>query len=503
VASGLETWPDGTVTERYGWQHAVHQEVVYARVPEGRRLRLHRRIGAREETGYGAQAGAHAAELAVHFARGQDYPRAVHYLQQAAENALRRWAYREAIDHLTTALELLQTFPETPERARQEFDLQTILGQALMATQGYAAPPAGQAYTRAYALGQQVDDPGRLFPVLHGLYRFHLVRGALQTAREVGEQSLTLARRLQDPALLLDAHQILGVPSFWLGDLATARAHLEQGMALYNAQEHHALAFLYGQDLGVVCLSYLAYTLCLLGYPAQALQRGREALTLAQELTYPFSLAAALNWAAWLHHFRREPRLAHERAEAARKLSTEQGFPFRAAEAAFWEGWALAAQGHRATGVAQMRQSLVEYQATGAALSRPYYLALLAEACGHAGQVEEGLRLLREARTLVTDHAAHWCEAEIHRLRGELLRQQPVPDAQQAEASFWRALEVACRQQAKSLELRAAASLARLWQQQGKQAEAHELLAPIYGWFTEGFDTADLQEAQALLAALT
>jgi predicted ATPase len=370
--------------------------------------------------------------------------------------------------------------PDTPERVRQEFDLQTILGEVLMATQGYAAPPAGQAYTRAYALGQQVDDPGRLFPVLHGLYRFHLVRGALQTAREVGEQSLVLAQRLQDPALLLDAHQLLGCPSFWLGDLATARAHLEQGMALSNTQEHRATAFLYGQDLGVVCLSYLAYTLWLLGYPAQALQRGREALTLAQERTHPFSLAAALNWAAWLHHFRREPHLTHARAEAARKLSSEQGFPFRAAEAAFWEGWALAAQGHRATGLAQMRQSLVDYQATGAALSRPYYLALLAEACGYAGQVAEGLRLLSEANTLVTQHAAHWCEAEIHRLRGELLRQQPVPNDHQAEADFWRALEVARQQQAKLFELRAAMSLARLWQAQGKRAGAYTLLAEVY-----------------------
>ena len=234
-------------------------------------------------------------------------------------------------------------------------------------------------------------------------------------------------------------------------------------------------------------------------------QRIHEALTLAQELAHPFSLAFALYFAAWLHQFRREGQAAQERAEAAMALST------RAGVSAYWvawgtilRGWALAVQGQGAEGMAQMRQGLAAWRATGAELRRPYFLALLAEAYGKAGQAEEGLHVLAEALAAVAaDSGERFCEAELYRLKGELLLQAgTVPDDAEAEACFQQALDMARRQQAKSLELRAAMSLSRLWQQQGKRAEAHELLAPIYGWFTEGFDTADLQEAKALLEAL-
>jgi predicted ATPase len=513
--SGVAEWPDGTVTGRYQFRHALYQQVLYDRVPAGRRVHLHRQIGMREEAGYGAYAGERAAVLAMHFDRGRDYPRAVRYLQQAADNALRRYAYPEATAHLRRGLEFLQHLPATPARASQELDMQMRLGSVLIATQGHAAPAVEHTYARAQELCRQVNDTPQLFHALRGLMIFYLNRAELHTAHALAEHRFLLAHQQPAPTLLLAAHDSLGVNLYHLGDFAAARAHFEDGIALYHQQQSRDLDWRYQVvDHGVTCLSHLSWTLWMLGYPIQALRRSREAVTLAQELGHPFSLAAALTWAAWLHHFRREPPLTQERAEASKQLSTEQGFPFRVAEGAFWGGWALAAQGHRAMGLAQMHQSLADYQATGAVLSRPYYLALLAEAYGEARQVEEGLRLLHEALTTAHQTGERSAEAELYRLRGELLLRQMMrattragdgrevdgrPLYAEAEAQFQQALSIASRQHAKALELRAAMSLSRLWQLQGQHANARRLLAPIYGWFTEGFDTADLQEARALL----
>jgi predicted ATPase len=294
----------------------------------------------------------------------------------------------------------------------------------------------------------------------------------------------------------------LGITSFHRGEMASARAHLEQGIALYDPQQHRFLAFLYGQDPGVTCLLYASHALWLLGYHDQALKRNHEALSLARELSHPHSLAFALAFAAYLHNFRREWQLTQERAETVLALATEQGFVLWAAMAAIIQGWALAEQGQAEEGIAQMRQGLATYRAIGTELGLPHRLALLAEGYRHAGQADEGLRVLAEALAVVDKNAESYAEAELHRLKGELLRERAVPDEHQAEACFHQALDVARRQQARSLELRAVMSLSRLWQQQGKRTEARALLAPLYGWFTEGFDTADLQEARALLEAL-
>jgi adenylate cyclase len=288
----------------------------------------------------------------------------------------------------------------------------------------------------------------------------------------------------------------------YLGELAVAQAHLEQGIALYDRQQHRTHALLYGQDPGVACLSYAALTLWLLGYPDQALQRSREALTLAQEVAHPLSLAYALGFAAFLHLYRREGLLVQARAEAVVTLATEHGFAHWWALGTVLQAGARAMQGQDEGGIAQIRRGLVAWQATGARGVVPYYLLMLAEAYGQGGQAEEGLRVLAEALALVNTGGERRLEAEIYRLKGVLLLARSAAHQGEAEASFQQALAVARRQQAKSLELRAAMSLARLWQRQGKRGAAHELLAPIYGWFTEGFDTADLQEAKALLDAL-
>jgi len=276
---------------------------------------------------------------------------------------------------------------------------------------------------------------------------------------------------------------------------------LEQGLALYNPQEHRTLAFRYGLDLGVWCLAYMAWPLWLLGYPDQALTRSHEAIALAQELSHPISLAAALAYAAWLHHARREGTAAQECAEAAIELSRERGFAQYLAVGKPLRGWALAVQGQGDEGITQLRQGLVAVKAVGSALDWPRFLLLLAEACGQVGQIDEGLAALTEALATLHRTGERFWEAQFHRLKGELLLRQGSSTGE-VEACFHQALAIARQQQAKSLELRAAMSLARLWQRQGKHLEAYELLAPLYGWFTEGFDTADLQEAKALLAAL-
>ena len=371
-----------------------------------------------------------------------------------------------------------------------------------MVTKGFAAPEVEHAYARALVLCQQAGETPQLFSVLRGLWQFYNVRGEYQTARELGEQCLHLAQHTQDSALLLEAHHTLWPTLLFLGDLPRARVHIERGMALYDPQQHRSLAFLYGHDPGVCCRGVAALTLWLLGYPEQALQQSHEALTLVHELAHPHSLAVALDHAAWLHLCRREGQVVQERAEAIMTLSTDQGFAQWFASGTIRRGWALAEWGQREEGIAQMRQGLATLQGMNSQRARTHYLALLAEAYGRGREAETGLSVLAEALTTTRQNGEGYYKAELYRLQGTLLLRQTVPDAAHAEACFQQALTIARCQQAKSWELRAAMSLARVWQQQGKRAAAYELLAPLYGWFTEGFDTADLQEAKVLLEEL-
>jgi predicted ATPase len=342
-----------------------------------------------------------------------------------------------------------------------------------------------------------VGETPQLFHVLRGLWYFYLIGVELRTARELGEQLLTLAQHIGDTALLLEAHYALGNTVNYLAEFAAARVHFEQSIALYDPQQHRSHAFRYAQDPGVVCRAYAAVTLWWLGYPDQALQRSHEALTLARELAHPFSLAFALFFAALLHQCRREWELTQERAEAAMAIAAEQEFAVWVGLGTILRGWALAAQSQE-EGMAQMRRGLDAYKATGAASGLPYYQALLAVTYAQVGQREEGLTLLTEALAMANDREERRWDAELYRLKGELLLAHSAHHAE-AETCFRQALDIARHQQAKSWELRAAMSLSRLWQRQGKTAPARQLLTEVYSWFTEGFDTADLKEAQALL----
>jgi len=485
----------------YRFKHALIQDTAYQSLLKSTRQQYHQRIAQVVVERFPETAATQPELLAQHYTEAGLLAQALPYWQQAGQRALERSAHVEAISHLTKGLALLTSLPDTPERAQRELALQTTLGPAFMATRGYAAPEVEQAYSRARELCQQVGETPQLFPVVQGLWLFYFVH-AVQIAHELGEQLLTLAQRVQDASLLLEAHRALGATLFALGKLAQARSHLEQTIALYDPQQHRSLALLYGQDPKVTCLGYGAWALWLLGYPDQALPWSHEALRLARELTHPLSLARAFEWTAILHQFRQEEQAVQVYAEAAMTLSTDQGFVLYLMGGMILRGWALAAQGQGAEESAPMRQGLAGWHATGAELWRPYWLALLADASGKEGRVEEGLAVLDEALAVVANTGERFWEAELFRLKGALLLLRSAEHHAEAETYFHQALDVARRQEAKSLELRAAMSLARLWQQQGQRAEARELLAPIYGWFTEGFDTADLQEAKALLEAL-
>ena len=486
----------------YTFKHALVQDAAYASLLRGKRQQLHARIAAVLEEQFLEVAEAQPELLARHFAEAGLGRQAIAYLQKAGDRAAERSAYAEAISHLSRGLELLQVLPDDPERTLQELDLRIALGSAFMATRGYAGAEVEATYLRARELCRQAGETSRLFPVLHGLYRFHHVRGELQAAREAGEQLLSLAEGLKDPALFVEAHRALGVPLFWLGDVTAALAQLERGAMAYEADRHRSRASIYGIDPGVVCLSYSALALWQLGRPQQALDRSHEALGLARDLAHPQSLALALVWAAWLRQFRREGQPAREHAEAAVTLCAEQGFPLWMSMGIILRGWASVQEGRGEEGIAQMRQGLADLRATGAGLWQPSFLALLAEAYGRLGKPEEGLGALDEALAIASKNDERVHEAELHRLRGELLLADETADQSRAEPCFHKAVEVAHQQKARSLELRAATSLAHLCADHGRRIEAHDALAPVHGLFTEGFDTADLNDAKTLLEEL-
>jgi predicted ATPase len=486
----------------YSFKHALIQEAAYQSLLKSTRQRYHRHLAQVLETRFPDTAETQSELLAHHYTAAGCTEQAVHYWQRAGQHASDRSAHLEAVSHLTTGIELLTTLPETPERTQHALTLYIALGAALLVTKGQAAPEVEHVYAHARALCQQMGETPQLVPVLFGLWRCYATQPQHQTARELGVTLLRLAQRAHDPALAVLAHYALGVTWFYLGALPQARQHLEEGMARYTPDLRRALVFRIGQDPGVGCRAFAALPHWFLGYPEQALACLHEALTLAHELLHPYSLAFARCWAAVVSQCRCDVSAVYEQAEAAVTLATEQGFPLWIAMGTTFRGWALAMQGQGEEGMAQIRQGIAAWRATGAALFIPYFCTVLADVCDHLGHTEDGLQALAEAHSVVEQHEECWWEAEVYRLRGVLLLRQTMPPQAEAEAWLQRALDVACRQEAKALELRAAMSLSRLWQQQGKRQEVYDLLAPIYHWFTEGFDTADLQEAKALLDAL-
>jgi predicted ATPase len=499
-----QVFPDGTLTLRYGFVHGLYQNALYAALQPTRKAAWSAAAAKALLDYYGEKSAGLAAELAVLFEAARAPERAADHYLAAAENAARLFAHHEAVALARRGLALLQTLPDTPARARRELPLQMTLGTQLQITQGYAAPEAERTYARARVLCDQVPEALPLFPVLWGLWLFYKVRSELGTARELAERLFSLAQAARDPAELLQVRQALAVTSLCLGDPAATRDHMEQGIALYDPKRHQGHTFRYGLDPGAACRAFGAVALWLLGYPDQARRHSREAVALGGKLGQPSALALALHFAAMLRQYRREVTAVLWTAEATTAIATEHGLSFWRACGQVMRGWALAGQGERANGIAQLREGLTAWKAAGSETYRTYFLALLAEALGQDGQIEEGLGVLAEALAQMHGTGEGFHGAELHRLQGEFLLRREAAEVtgREAEACFRRALTTARQQQAKSLELRAAMSLTRLYQKQGRPAEARPMLAECYDWFTEGFDTPDLQEAKALLEQL-
>jgi class 3 adenylate cyclase/predicted ATPase len=489
----------------YTFKHALIQEAAYQTLLRSTRQQYHQRVARAMVGQFPVETEARPEFVAHHFTEAGLAAEAIGYWLRAGQRAGLRSAHAEAISHFTKGLEIVATVPDTADRTRAELALHEALGPALMATKGFAAPEVERVYRRALELCRQEEGTPRLFPFLRGLWEFYELRADLHTARELAEQLVGVAEAVQDSALLLVANDALGDTSLWLGEFDRAREHAERGIQLYQRQQHHSLALLYGgYDPGVACRCFAAAASWFLGYPDQALRRIQEAVSLGRDLSHPFSLALALNFAAWLHQYRREPQIVRELADEAVRLSTEQGITFCVPHGTILRGWALAHDGATADGVAQINEGLAGYQAIGAELERPHWLALLADTHRKAGHAEEGLRAIEDALAVVDGRGVRFCEAELYRLRGELFLTTTASADGEAEACFHRALEIARRQNARAVELRAAISLARLWRDRSRvEVAARRLLARVYGWFTEGFDTADLKDAKALLDELS
>jgi TOMM system kinase/cyclase fusion protein len=492
----------------YFFKHALIQDVAYQSLLKSARQQYHHDIAQVLADHFPDTVATQPELLAHHFTEAGLIRQALPYWQQAGERAVQHSAHTEAIRHLTKALELLGTLSETPERLRQELALQMALGAPLLATRGYAAREVGRTYARARELCGQMGDTSQLFPVLFGLWVFYYVQGSLQRARELVEECFSLARSSQDSGLLVESHIALAATLFHQGEFQLALDHVEQCLALYDPEQHGSHIYQFGQDPAVASEVYAALTLWQLGYPDQADKRMHKALSLAQKLAHPFSLAFALLFSTWFHQYRREPKLTHAQAEATITCCTEQGFSYWLVFASVIDGWAVAEEGQGEAGIAQMRESLTSYQATGAELNRQYFLAMLADACVRTGhRVEEGLAALAEAQNLVQTNGERNYEGELHRLKGELLLQSSILNREpeqlkEAETCLLEALAITRRSGAKSLELRASMSLSQFLLWKGKNDEARRVLAETYGWFTEGFATPDLKDAKMLLKKL-
>jgi predicted ATPase/class 3 adenylate cyclase len=482
----------------YTFKHALVQDAAYSTLLRSRRQQMHGRIAASLEEQFPEIAATQPALLAQHCTEAGAAEKAVGYWLKAGEQAAARSATTEAVAQLRKGLETLAGVPDGPGRWRQELALQSQLGWALTATKGYAAQDVGETFARARALAEQIDRPEYRMPVLAGQYAFHLIRAEYRAALSLAEQIGKLAETRNDFAL--GAHRTNGQPRLFLGEFVAARTLLERCRGLSDPAQRNAGGIL-SEDLYVQPLAMLATTLALLGYTDQARLQLNEALSEARRLRHAHTLVGVLVYTALIALVTRVPREAQRDAEEMVALSTEHGFPFYLSYATAYRGAALTALGQAQEGLSLLTQGLTAVRATGAVCTTPWLVTLLADAHGICGQPVRGLNCLTEAARIIETTEEGFGLAELHRVRGDLLNATGDPSA--AERSYHQALEVAKMQCAKLFQLQASISLARLWCSQGRRGEARDLLAPIYGWFTEGLDSPDLKEAKALLDTLS
>jgi tetratricopeptide (TPR) repeat protein len=453
--------------------------------------------------GFPETAESHPELLAHHYTEAGLIDQAVNYWYTAGERAIERSAFTEARSHLNRGLEELQILPKTRKRDEDELLLLMGLIIAVQTTKGLSSLEAEQALNQAYTLCQQVGDPEQQIKILLGLRLVRHLRGDLQTAWEIGQQLLGLIDGLDEPELKVQVHYALGHTSYYLGAFETARWHLERGIQLYNTLLQRTVSVQTGLvDFLGSCYPPLAWSLWHAGYPDQSRSCIEEGLGFIDKQMNITGIEYLLSSAAIVYQCCGQGRLALEHIERALTIATEQGFQFRRAWNLILMGWIVGEQGQIPDGIEIMSHGLDDYRTTGAQVSTPWFLALFSEMHGRAEQVDHGLVLMAQAIAMMSETGQRFYHAELHRLRGGLLLIQSSDNDNEAEVCFHQAIDIAQNQQAKSLELRAATSLARLWQAQGKRQAAYEVLAPVYGWYTEGFDTADLKDAKALLDAL-
>ena len=481
----------------YRFKHALIQDAAYQSLLKSTRQQHHRRIAAALESDFPDIVDTRPELLAQHYTEAGLIEQAIPYWQSAGQRALQRGANLEATNHARRGLELLGRLPDSPQRAKQELALQLVLGPSVSFVRGPQS--VEQIYARARELARQVGGTPELFPALCGLAYVQIVRGQVTDARALAEEFLELAEQQQDTLVLAVGHCLVAYAAWWQGDFVDVRNHSHQCLALYNPDQHRAGVSSYNQNPGIICGYLVALADWVLGYPTQAEQAMAHALVHANQLQHPYSTGITLLFAAQLAQLRREPAAARTRAEEAMAVAAEHGLIAVELWCLLPRGWAVAQQGDVPAGISDIREAMGRRRAAGIGAVWPWFLALLGDAQGNCGQYAEGLRSLDEAQQWVQRNGEHLYAAEVHRIKGDLLVRRDNPDPAGAERCYSQALAIARTQQAKTWELRAATSLAQLWLKDGRIDDARELLSPIYDWFTEGFDTADLQDAKALL----
>jgi len=483
----------------YLFKHALVQDAAYSTLLRGKRQELHRRVADVLEERWPEIVEAQPELLAQHCAQAGLVEQAIAYYTRAGQRAFTRSAMAEAAAQLSKGLELLTSLPDSASRQRQELELQLVRGWVLIATQGYAGSAVGETYSRARVLCEQLDRPPQIVPVIYGQWVYYLLKGPMSVARELAEELFHLGEDTGNAAVTFMGHATMGSTSFQLGELLTSRAHLEEALARFDRKDRPFYALLAAQDLKSAQLAYLSFDLLCLGHFDQARLRADEAVEEARMLGHPLSLATALNVALCVDWGTRSQEGRAARADTLIAITKEHGFAFFRAFGTFHRGLGLVASGQIAEGIALLRVGVAEVGATGAVAFLPFSFALLADAERNAEQHDQARGHLDEAERLMAETGDRFAEAELYRVRGELLR---GGDDTAAEHCFSQAIGIAQQQSAKFWELRAAISLARLWREQGKREAARDLLAPTYGWFAEGFDTPVLKEAKALLDTL-
>ncbi len=480
----------------FTFKHALVQDAAYDSLLKRRRQELHRKIARVIEERFASVRDTEPELLAHHYTEGDMTREAVSYWIKAGQRAENRSAYREALGHLTNGLRLLPSLPAGIERNRQELRLQTARAMALQATQGFGHEETGQAYGRARELCTELGDTPEVFPVLHGVYLFHMLRGEVQTGYNVAVECFQRAKGQDHATPLIFGHRMLGSALLHLGQVGSAVEHLKEMRKLVDATSTDSSSFVYGVHPRTAAPAFMSMAIFACGYPMQAKAAVIDALSHAEQLGYLHNLGYALHWANMTSIQLRDLGTVRDRARWLQSLGRDEGFPHWAAFGTFQEGVALAGLGDPETGAARMREGLNESHALSSVLYLPFVKGQLAMALATTGAPDEAMATISDALAQTERTQELWYEAELHRLKGELLRQN-APEA--AEASYRRALDVARKQSAKAWELRAATSLGRLLRDQGSGKQAHELLAPVYVWFTEGLETPDLQDAKRLL----